>query len=320
MTTARLTGGFYAAAMSAILIAFALSWRTPMGVEPRLEISWTLGSSAAAPPIRTAAAPPIRTAAAPTPQPRPQPRPQRAATARAPAPPATTPAHARSTPPPAPSGKTEVARVEERLKDNLTQELYDNFRLFLYVSKAASGPWAQQMYVFRKEANGDFTLLHRWPVSTGRERTESDAAGARVSTRTPAGYYEFDPDRFYRRHFSSEWHQPMPYAMFFNWRHRGRLTGLAIHSATGGDVALLGKRASAGCIHLSPEAARTLYTLIRRKYRGTVPRFAVSRAGTMSNEGIVLHDLYGKPRTAPGYKVLVFIENYGGRNVIAAMY
>ncbi|MGH6887628.1 MAG: L,D-transpeptidase [Rhizomicrobium sp.] len=292
MTAARLTSGFYVAAVSAILVAFALSWRTPMGAQPRLDISWTLGS--------------LPTQPAPIPIERPSTANARAPVAAAPAPP--------------PPERAQVARVEERLKDNLTQELYDNFGLFLYVSKAASGPWAQQMYVFRKEANGDFTLLYRWPVSTGRERIETDAAGRRVSTHTPAGYYELDPHRLYRRHFSSEWHQPMPYAMFFNWTHRGRLTGLAIHSATGRDVAALGKRASAGCIHLSPDAARTLYTLIRTKYRGTVPRFAVNRAGTMSNEGIVLHDLHGRLKTAPGYRVLVLIENYDERNLIAAMY
>lgn len=291
MTTAKLTGGFYVASISAILVAFALSWRPSMEAQPRLEVTWTLGSVNVQPksPMPTKVVPPA-------------------------------PAPARATTAPAPPEKTEVTRVEERLKDSLTQDLYDNFGLFLYVSKASSGPWAQQMYVFRKEASGDFALVYRWPVSTGRERVEVTADGARVSTRTPTGYYELDPHRFYRRHVSSEWHQPMPYAMFFNWRRRGRLTGLAIHGATGGDVAELGKRASAGCIHLSPAAARTLYALIRAKYRGNVPRFAVDRAGTMSNEGIVLHDMHGRPRTAPGYKVLVFIESYGGRNLIAAMY
>lgn len=293
MSTAKLTGGFYVAAISAILVSFALSLRAPMGATPRIEVTWTLGSVFAHPAPATPA--------------------QHGSPLRAPTPGVAPPV-------PLPPPKTEVARVEERLKDSLTQELYDNFDLFLYVSKAASGPWAQQMYVFRKEANGDFELLYQWPVSTGREKTETTPAGKWVSTRTPAGYYELDPDRFYRHHISSEWQQPMPYAMFFNRTRRGRLTGLAIHGATGGDVARLGRRASAGCVHLSPEAARTLYALIRTKYRGRVPRLAVDRAGTMSNEGIVLHDVHGKPEKASGYKVLVFIENYGGRNLIAAMY
>ena len=48
----------------------------------------------------------------------------------------------------------------------------------------------------------------------------------------------------------------MPYAMFFNWENHGYQTGLAIHGATGDDIGLLGTRASAGCVRLSPENAR----------------------------------------------------------------
>lgn len=215
--------------------------------------------------------------------------------------------------------RSEVVRVEERLKDNLNQELYDDFKLFLYVSKAANGPWAQQMYVFRKRADGDLAFVYDWPVSTGREREEYDPAGTAMTTHTPAGYYELDPERFFVHHTSSEWHQPMPYAMFFNWIHNGSPTGLAIHSATGSYLAQLGHRASAGCIHLSPGAARTLFNLIRSQYRGAMPRFVIDGDGTMSNDGLVLRDADGRPEFARGYKVLVFIENYGGRNVIAAM-
>jgi hypothetical protein len=107
--------------------------------------------------------------------------------------------------------------------------------------------------------------------------------------------------------------------MFFNWVHNGSQTGLAIHSATGRYVAQLGRRASAGCIHLSPQAARTLFNLIRSQYQGAMPRFVIDNDGTMNNDGLVLRDADGRQQFARGYKVLVFIENYGGRNVIAAM-
>ncbi|HEY6579438.1 MAG TPA: L,D-transpeptidase [Rhizomicrobium sp.] len=214
-----------------------------------------------------------------------------------------------------------MLRVEERLKDNLTQELYDNFRLFLYVSKATSGPLAQQMYVFRKERDGDLALLYHWPVSTGRERVEYNSSGIRLPSYTPSGYYELDPHRFYRHHVSSQWGEAMPYAMFFNWTRDGNPTGLAIHAAVGRDIGRLGTRASAGCIRLPPEAARTLFTLIRTHYRGPAPRFAIDRrTGTMSNDGMVLHDAGGRPELTQGYKVLVFVQDYGGRNLIAAMY
>ena len=231
--------------------------------------------------------------------------------------PGAAPANAAS---PAPN-PAEVARVEQRLKDNLTGEMFANFGLFLYVSKANSGPWAQRMYVFQKRANGDLVLLYDWPVSTGREKVEFTPAGQRMTTITPSGYYELDPKRSYTRYRSAEWNRPMPYAMFFNWIRDGSQTGFAIHAATGDDVALLGSRASAGCIHLSLDNAQVLFTLIRSQYRGLAPRFAIDRhTGTMSNDGILLHDADGHVQMADGYKVLVFIENYGGQNVVAALF
>ncbi len=236
------------------------------------------------------------------------------------APQAMSPAGGASAPPPAPN-PAEIVRITQRLKDNLTGELFANFELFLYVSKADSGPWAQRMYVFQKRASGDLVLLYDWPVSTGREKVEFNPAGRRVTTITPDGYYELDPKRSYTRYRSAEWNKPMPYAMFFNWIRDGDQTGFAIHAATGDDVALLGKRASAGCIHLSQENAQVLFTLIRSQYRGLAPRFAIDRrTGTMSNDGILLHDANGHVQMAEGYKVLVFIENYGGENVVAALF
>jgi len=109
--------------------------------------------------------------------------------------------------------------------------------------------------------------------------------------------------------------------MFFNWVKDGNQTGLAIHAASGDDVEKLGHRASAGCVHLSEDNARTLFAMIRSQYKGLAPRFAMDRrTGTMSNEGILLHDASGKVQMAEGYKVLVFIEDYGGENVVAALF
>lgn len=196
-----------------------------------------------------------------------------------------------------------------------------NFELFLYVSKADAGPWAQHMYVFQKQTTGDLKLLYNWPVSTGRERLEFNPAGRKLATDTPPGYYELDPHRSYAQYNSAEWGKPMPYAMFFNWVKDGNETGLAIHAASGDDQKLIGKRASAGCIHLTEDNARTLFTLIRTQYRGLAPRFAVDRrTGTMSNDGILLHDAQGHLKLAEGYKVLIFIEDYGGENVVAALF
>lgn len=215
----------------------------------------------------------------------------------------------------------EIARVEQRLRANLTSELLGGFDLFLYVSKAERGPWAQRMYVFDKSTSGDMGLLHAWPVSTGRDARVLTNRGWRVALDTPGGYYQLDPGRFYAHYTSAEWGMPMPYAMFLNWVHNGDQTGLAIHGASGEDLALLGTRASAGCVRLAPDHAKELFTLIRSKYRGPVPRFAYdAKTSTMSNDGILWHDRNGDLKLTDGYRVLVFIENYGGDNVVAMLY
>ena len=219
------------------------------------------------------------------------------------------------------SATNEIATVEQRLRNSLSDELFADFQLFLYVSKAAEGPLAQQMYVFRKKLGGALDFLYDWPVSTGRERAELNDQGVELSSFTPAGYFKLDPQRFYRHHTSAEWGEPMPFAMFFDWVKSGTPTGLAIHAATGSDIAALGKRASAGCIRLSPQNAETLFTLVRTQYRGLTPRFATDhRTGTMSNDGTVLRDANGRAEMTQGYRVLVVIENYGGENLVAAMY
>jgi lipoprotein-anchoring transpeptidase ErfK/SrfK len=205
----------------------------------------------------------------------------------------------------------EQTRARAHLAATLTPEMRDNFGLFIFISKAAAGPSAQRAYVFRKQ-RGALRLLYDWPASTGRERTETSPRGARTTTTTPAGLYQLDPDRMYRKYRSYSWDQDMPYAMFFNWRRRGLPTGLAIHAATGDDVARLGARASAGCVHLSPENARTLFELVTSEYRGRVPRFAIDADDTMSTKGKFSRRADGSLRMTDGYRVLVDIENYSG--------
>jgi lipoprotein-anchoring transpeptidase ErfK/SrfK len=218
-------------------------------------------------------------------------------------------------------GRAELARVSLRLKENLTHEMLNNFSLFLYVSKADKGPWAQRLYVFRKDARGDLALLYNWAASTGREKRELAPNGTRQHTITPRGYYELDPARMFPTHYSGQWREPMPYAMFFNWENHGYLTGLAIHAATQSEITQLGSRASAGCIRIAPENAQLLFGLIRAQYKGLAPRFAYNqRTATMSNDGMLMHDAAGNLKMAEGYKVLVFIENYGGENVVAALF
>lgn len=221
----------------------------------------------------------------------------------------------------APPSPGEVSRVLSHLKVSLTRELYENFSLFLYVSKADHGPWQQRMFVFAKQDNGDLKLKYAFPVSTGREVLTPGPKGNLLRTNTPPGIYQLDPERMYKRYTSHEWQQKMPYAMFFNWEHDGLQTGLAIHSAVGDEVQLLGKRASAGCVRLNPQNAEILFRLIKADYRGLTPRFAYDRrTATMSNEGLLMHDKAGNIQYQDGYKVLVLIENNGGDDLIAALF
>jgi hypothetical protein len=211
--------------------------------------------------------------------------------------------------------------VAMRLRAQLSPEMLGNFDLFLYVSKAERGPLAQRMYVFRKTQSGELTLLYDWAASTGRERSETSPRGVRTFTATPAGYYQLDPQRMYRAYHSTSWDQDMPHSLFFNWEREGLQTGLAIHSATGDDIARLGQRASAGCVHLSPQNAALLYQLIRADYRGPAPRFVYNYdTQTMSNRGTFMHDAAGRLKMADGYRVLVDIEDYGGENIVASLF
>lgn len=213
-----------------------------------------------------------------------------------------------------------AAQAGQRLRQALTEDLLRHFKLFLYVSKAEHGALAQHMFVFDRQAHDVLHLLYAWPVSTGRERVERTPAGLQVSTYTPAGYYQLDRRRLYEQYRSRQWGEAMPYAMFFNWMNKGRKTGLAIHAAEGDGIAQLGSRASAGCVRLAPQNARTLFQLIRNRYRGQVPKFAFdNRTDTMLNNGALMRDAHGTLKLTKGYKVLVLIENTGGGGAVAAM-
>lgn len=221
----------------------------------------------------------------------------------------------------APPSAAETGRVLAHLKTSLSRELYENFGLFLYVSKAERGPWHQRMFVFAKQNNGDLKLSYTFPVSTGREALVASPSGKMLQTHTPPGIYQLDPDRLYKRYTSHQWQHKMPYAMFFNWERNGLQTGLAIHSAVGEDIGDLGKRASAGCVRLAPQNAELLFQVIKKEYRGLTPRFAYDRrTATMSNEGLLMHDKAGNIQYQDGYRVLVIIENNGGDDVIAALF
>ncbi|MCE9522967.1 MAG: L,D-transpeptidase [Alphaproteobacteria bacterium] len=175
----------------------------------------------------------------------------------------------------------------------------------------------------QKDQHQTFALLYDWPVSTGREEPTLAPSGKILATNTPQGVFQLDRDRFHADYTSNQWQSPMPYAMFFDWRIEGRTSGLAIHGTDDAGAKDLGKRASHGCIRLSPENARILFELIQANYRGRVPRFQVNPdSGTMSTTGALVRDENGTVKMTQGYKVLVFIEDFGGPSVdtVAALY
>lgn len=227
---------------------------------------------------------------------------------------ATSPAHATDAAAPV---HNRVAVADQRLKGMLTPEMARHFGLIVYVSKASRGPLAQRMLVFEND-NGELKPVHDWPASTGREQDEISPRGRKSFTATPRGFYELDPARMYLRYHSWSWDQDMPHAMFFNWERRGIKTGLAIHAAIGKDIAKLGSRASAGCVHLAPDHAHQLYRLVRDKYRGTVPRFSYNAASrTMTNSGTFMRDGRGGLAMDDGYRVLVMIDDFSGESRLA---
>jgi lipoprotein-anchoring transpeptidase ErfK/SrfK len=224
-----------------------------------------------------------------------------------------------------PASPATVALVADRLHANLNPELYSHFDLFLYVSKADAGPWAQLMYAFAKkrvDGKPELSLLNTWPVSTGRESMETNPHGVAMMTDTPAGYYQLDPDRFFRHYRSMQWGMQMPNSMFLNWVTHGNPTGLAIHGvATPEEIAMIGQRASAGCVELAPEDSRKLFDLIKSDYKGRVPRFAYDRKSrTTNNQGKLARDKNGSLKMMDGYRVLVLIENYGGSDTVSQLY
>jgi hypothetical protein len=201
--------------------------------------------------------------------------------------------------------------VADRIRAVVPRDLSGYFDLYLYVSKAAAGPWAQHMYVFHATDDGDLRFEQSFPVSTGREMQE------KYFTSTPAGLFELDPDRFDRVHYSHRWHNaPMPWAMFLNYTINDRPTGVALHSAIG-HVADLGHRASGGCVRMPPEKAEELFERIQSTEAGRVPVFAMD-GSTTDKTGRIAADENGAPMFTQGYRVLLIIEDYPGAPVVVA--
>ncbi len=199
--------------------------------------------------------------------------------------------------------------VGERLAAKLPDRLTPYFDLYFFVSKAAAGPWAQRLFVFRKTAEGTLAYEESFPVSTGRERDE------KYFTATPTGFFQLDPNRFMPMARSAKWNDAlMPWAMFLNYSYRSQMSGVALHAAIGRrELADLGHRASGGCVRLPLEKANALFHRIKATMGGQVPVFTFDEGrGTTNTAGEILKDGAGNVMVAPGYRVLVVIDAYAG--------
>jgi hypothetical protein len=209
----------------------------------------------------------------------------------------------------------QAVAVAERVRQSVPAELFPYFDVYLYVSKAASGPWAQHMFVYHKTGAGKLAFEETFPVSTGRERHE------KYFTSTPTGLFELDPARFDATHRSHRWNgAPMPWAMFLNYTIHNRDTGVALHSGVG-HVAFLGQRASGGCVRMPPEKAEEYFHRFQATEHGEVPVFAFdSASGTTRTDGVLQRDMAGKPVLTEGYRVLLIIQDYpGGPATVAVL-
>ena len=214
------------------------------------------------------------------------------------------------------AGKAAIA--QKRLFGTVPDEIEPYFDLFMYVSKAKRGPLAQHMFVFQRDADGQIVPYAEWRVSTGREKFEINN-NRRVRTTTPEGIFQLDPDRFHKRYWSRSWdNAPMHYAMFYDMMNNGRQTGLAIHAAIGkSKIDRLGRRDSAGCVRLAPKNAKELFFKVQTATRGRVPVLAVNERGSTDRWGRVQRDASGAMLLQDGYRAVLFVENFDGREELS---
>lgn len=211
----------------------------------------------------------------------------------------------------------EFSVAEKRLMATVPDDIEGYFDLFMYASKSSRGPLAQNMYVFQRDTDGRLVPYAQWRISTGREKIELHHE-RKVRTTTPEGIFALDPDRFHRKYWSKSWDgAPMHYAMFYDLQNNGNQSGLAIHAAIGKDkIRRLGRRDSAGCIRLLPKNAKELFLKIRTTTKGRVPAFAINERGSTDRWGKAQRDEAGTLILQDGYRALLFVENYDGRDEV----
>lgn len=116
-------------------------------------------------------------------------------------------------------------------------------RLYVLVDKSK-----QRLWVFE-----DGVETGTWLVSTGTEKQKCAPSRCYIA-RTPVG--QWTPKRMYYNYTSNLWKARMDRAIFITG-------GIALHATFGENIALLGTRASGGCVRQSPENADKLYSMVK---------------------------------------------------------
>lgn len=181
----------------------------------------------------------------------------------------------------------------------------------IVINKAAKGPQAQTLRLYTNRQ-----LMLSTYVSTGREDIEyiSKMRGIvnKIFKGTTETHWRHTTRGFYtmkRVHGASyrsgESKFQMPFAMFFN-----ETRGLAVHQVppdlSGGEAAgeaMLGKRASSGCVRVHKAQIQTIHRAVTSADRGLVPVLD-------TRTGQPKYDQNGKVRYEKGYKTIVIVEEY----------
>lgn len=185
--------------------------------------------------------------------------------------------------------------------NDLEKSWIKEFRYVIVINKADSGKEAQSIKVYEYGQ-----LIRESRVSTGRDKFEPK--GENHSKRdswsvTPTGY--FTPTFLDKDHRSSAYGgifsgifggTKMPYSIFFNG-------DIALHEAPKGTDSMLGKKASGGCIRLSPSIAGELFERVKETSGFKIPDFKV--------DGTIVSDENGNYnyRSKKGHSALIIVKN-----------
>lgn len=177
-----------------------------------------------------------------------------------------------------------------------------------------SQPWIKEFHYVVVVNKGNQTIkvfehgqtIITGKVSTGRDQFEEKGEhGSKMAawTITPTGYYT--PTYLDKNHKSTAYRRKwgwlkggikMPYSIFFN-------EGIALHQTPAGTEAMLGQKASGGCIRLPELIASDLFYRVLETMGEKNPLFNVDGTAKYDSEG---HLRYS---TTPGFSALIVVIN-----------